>query len=51
MLKWVVMNMMSLCMKLRMNNVVVARLMMNSCSNVIVVVVRYVVVELMHWVS
>ena len=49
MLKWVVMNMMDFCMKLRMNNVVVARLMMNSCSNVIVfVAVRYVVVKLMH---
>ena len=37
MLKWVDMNMMGFCMKLMMNNVVVVRLMMNSCSNVVVV--------------
>jgi hypothetical protein len=33
-----------------MNKVVVIKLLMNSCSNV-VVVMTYVVVELMHWVS
>ena len=52
MTKWVYMNMMSFCMKLMMNNVVVVRLMMNSCSNVVVAVVLTCVVdELMHWVS
>jgi hypothetical protein len=45
------MNMMSFCMKLMMNNVVVVRLMMNSCSNVVVVYLTCVVDELMHWVS
>jgi hypothetical protein len=35
-----------------MNNVGVVRLMMNSCSNVVVVVVLTCVVdELIHWVS
>jgi hypothetical protein len=51
MLKWVDMNMMSFCMNLMMNNVVVVRLMMNSCSNVVVGVLTCVVDELMHWVS
>jgi hypothetical protein len=36
--------------KLMMNDVVVVRMMMNSCSNV-VVVLTCVVDELMHWVS
>jgi hypothetical protein len=45
-------------MKLMMNKVVVVELLMNSCSNVVVVILTYVVViltyvvvELMHWVS
>jgi hypothetical protein len=50
MLKWVDMNMMSFCMKLMMNNVVVVRLRKNSCSNIVVVVLTCVVDELMHWV-
>jgi hypothetical protein len=38
--------------ELMMNDVVVVELWINSCSNVVVVVVvRYVVVGLMHWVS
>jgi hypothetical protein len=41
--KWVYMNMMSFCMKLMKNNVVVVGLMMNSCSNVVVLVVECVV--------
>jgi hypothetical protein len=46
------MNMMSFCMKLMMNEVVVVELLMKSCSNVVVVVVlTWVVDELMHWVS
>jgi hypothetical protein len=49
--KWVYMNMMSFCRKLMMNNVVVVRLMKNSCSNVVVVVLTCVVDELIHWVS
>jgi hypothetical protein len=48
MLKWVDMNMMSFCMKLMMNNVVVVRLMMNSCSKVMVIVLTCVVDELMR---
>lgn len=45
------MHMTCSCGKLMMNDVVVVELGMNTCSNVVVVVVRYVVVELMHWVS
>jgi hypothetical protein len=48
--KWVYMNMMCFCMKLMMNGVVVVELWMSSCSNVVVVILAYVVVELMHWV-
>jgi hypothetical protein len=49
--KWVDMNMICFCMKLMMNEVVVVELLMNSCSNVVVVMLTYVVVELMHRVS
>ena len=50
--KWVDMNMICFCMKLMMNEVVVVELLMNSCSNVVVVVVLTCVVdELMQWVS
>jgi hypothetical protein len=49
--KWVYMNMMCFCVKMMMNDVVVVRLRMNSCSSVVVVILTYVVVELTHWVS
>jgi hypothetical protein len=49
--KWVDMNMICFCMKLMMNEVVVVELLMNSCSNVVVVVLTCVVDELMQWVS
>jgi hypothetical protein len=49
--KWVDMNMICFCMKLMMNEVVVVELWMKSCSNVVVVILAYVVVELMQWVS
>ena len=39
------------CMKLMINEVVVVELLMNSCSNVVVVVLTCVVDELIHWVS
>jgi hypothetical protein len=45
------MNMMCFCVKLMMNEVVVVELWMNSCSNVVVVILTYVIVELMQWVS
>jgi hypothetical protein len=48
--KWVDMNMICFCMKLMMNEIVVVELLMNSCPNVVVVILTYVVVELKHWV-
>jgi hypothetical protein len=49
--KWVYMNMICFGVNLMMNEVVAVELLMNSCSNVVVVVLTYVVVELMQWVS
>jgi hypothetical protein len=50
MLKWVDMSIRCFCAKLIMNEVVVVELLMNLCSNVVVVILTCVVDELMHWV-